>query len=219
MSCGVHHCKNCKYRHWGKDGEDEREDLSFFNTNIVAQSRMLLEGWQIYSHGPMSKYERVKTIIVSHMQESESIKSTILSDDLILQFGNLRLERLGESRRGYIGQQMRQLGRIVKQMRQLTGNKVMTFSQCLDPKHFDNVVTATKQLSKVDKNAKTMNGVVMSGSPSFGLQVGHALAQVCMLKVGRAVRANDRVMKEALSFAELHSSEWTDLIAARLYGH
>ncbi|XP_072022444.1 uncharacterized protein [Amphiura filiformis] len=79
---------------------------------------------------------------------------------------------------------------------------------------FDVIVKATKSLSGKVKQ-KTKNGIQMSKSPSYGLQVGHSIRKCVMLKIGRAIRLRDKEMKlEAQEFDLLYSNEWTDKVSS-----
>ena len=55
----------------------------------------------------------------------------------------------------------------------------------------------------------------MLKTPSFGLHVGHSLKKCAMIKMGRAVRLKDTVMRaEAQDFHLLAQVEWTDTVSS-----
>ena len=77
------------------------------------------------------------------------------------------------------------------------------------PKHYKHYIISGRQ------NKHTKNGVQMLKTPSFGLHVGHSLKKCAMIKMGRAVRLKDTVMRaEAQDFHLLAQAEWTDTVSS-----
>ena len=206
--------KTCKYRPLVMQKEKD-EDEEGKEASIISRSRTLLAGSLTLYKVDHSNYKNLKEKVVSKMRDSrDGVLSIINNDDLILHFGMVKLERSGESRQYHIASKMKQLGRLVKKVHELCQGKQVSLMECIKPQMFDVIIRATKSLSGNVKQ-KTKNGVQISKSPSFGLQVGHSLRKCVMLKKGRAIRLRDYEMKcEAQEFDILLQSEWTDKVSA-----
>ena len=208
------HLRVCSHRPTStKDGGDVKSTVM---KSLKSQCRMLLEGGGYDYHHNDKRVLRVLEVVVHSMRErgGESVKKTVQKDDLILQFGAVLLERKGESRAHDIAFKMRQLSRLVLEVRQITRNSTLTLHKIISGKYFDAVLQATKSLCGV-QDTTTQNGVPMLNTPSIGLHLGHSLAKVCQLKRGRSIRLADEQMKsDVTDFHTLLRDEWTDTISS-----
>ena len=105
---------------------------------------------------------------------------------------------------------MRIMGRLLIELRKLTGNDE-SLSSFLRPESFDDCLVATRSLSKytLDKeNAPEM------GTPSLALKVGYSLSKVAGLERGAGARMKARERVEELgSFIDLINNEWATRIS------
>lgn len=72
-------------------------------------------------------------------------------------------------------------------------------SDFIAPQYYDNVVDAVIELRKENKQ--------------MVLTLGHFVKKLAILKIGEAIRGQDKALKEeAQSFLDLYSSSWTELV-------
>ena len=138
---------------------------------------MLLTGACISTTPEQSS--QVKIDIVSSMRDDQ-IKKIVMYDECILMFGSALLERIGKGKKHSISQKMRQLGRLVIQLREMSQQQG-TLMKYLDGQHFDLVVAVTKRLCRVSSSTTT-HGLQMLESPSLGFHLGHSLAKYALIK-------------------------------------
>ena len=202
-----HHVKKCE--DYTEDDDNETE------YSIVERSRMLLSGSVKAYKSDNDNYKNLKMEVLRKMHNGTE-KEVIQNDDLILKFGSVLLERAGERRRHYIASRMRQLSKVVQTLRVTKKEYAYDYlTDFLVPERFDDLINATLELSG-DATKKTVNGVKMLKTPSFGLHVGHSLRKCAMVKLGQALRVRDKYKEEeARTFEELLSKEWTDLISSK----
>ncbi|KAJ8048984.1 Breast cancer type 1 susceptibility protein-like [Holothuria leucospilota] len=84
----------------------------------------------------------------------------------------------------HISQRMRQLARLVLQLRQDTGNEDSQLRDYINPERFDVVVGAVKEVSKFDQAGTTKVGV-----PSMALKLGHSLKKCAAIVRGIGLRS------------------------------
>ena len=198
------HVKKCKFN----EAKDEDEEYS--ENTVHSQCRMLLEGANLYS---ASDFHDVMKDVVDKMHPGP-IKDTVKQDKLILSLGKALYNQKGKSKKHYISQKMRQLARLVIEVKKKEYYQDKTLDDIICADMFDEVIEATQALSKPE-NKSTMNGVKMTKAPSIGLHLGHLLVKVSMIKRGMAIRMHDDTRKrDTMDFKELHESDWTEKISS-----
>jgi hypothetical protein len=204
------HVRVCKHRRVQEDEEIDEKEFS----SVKSQSMMLLEGAGLHFNQATSKdnYTELNENIIDRMRHDD-ITSVVASDDIIRTFGNGLLEKKGKEKRHEIGQRMRQVARLLIEIRKVIKRKV-DLSSCLSGKFFDTVVCATRQLCVV-QNELTIGGVKMLEKPSLGVHLGHSLLKCCAVKRGMSLRTNSlEALTEASAFAELMGIEWHNKVSS-----
>ena len=130
------------------------------------------------------------------------------TDPLIVTTGNLwLLKNMGNvlKRANYTSGLMRLNARLLNAMRERTGNKKMTVSDCLQPKYFDEMVNATLQCACLD-----MDDESELATPSNAIKLGFEIKRLVGAKKGYAIRTANRAMRDdCADFLELMESEWS----------
>ena len=131
--------------------QDEEGERAIEISSIKSQSRMLLEGAGLHMNQVTSKndYSELNETVIEKMRNHD-VTSVVANDEIILSFGNGLLEKKGTEKRHEIGQRMRQVARLLMEVRKVEKKKV-DLSTCLSGLWFDKVVFATRQLCVVQK--------------------------------------------------------------------
>ena len=90
------------------------------------------------------------------------------NDDIICNYGAIQAEQLGPEHLHEVSQGMRQLARLLTQLR--TDNTVTQLKDALKPECFDHIIASVKSPCSFD-NASTQS----VGTPSLALKLGHAI--------------------------------------------
>ena len=205
------HVRACIHRPSVQDDEGES---ALTISSIKSQSRMLLEGAGLHMNQVTSKndYSELNETVIEKMR-NDDVTSVVANDEIILSFGNGLLEKKGTEKRHEIGQRMRQVARLLMEVRRIEKKKV-DLSTCLSGIWFDKVVFATRQLCVVQKET-TIGGVKMLEKPSLGVHLGHSLLKCCAVKRGRSLKNNSVVEhEESTAFAELMGIEWNNKVSS-----
>ena len=120
---------------------------------VVRQGTMLMPV-------PKNVSERFFHQVISRMKKDDVTKR-ILNDSLIIRFGERKLYAtdIDEHTRGHISSRIRELGRLLKVIRQKTDMAVSTLTQALHPQNFDILI----QRFKVSESLQnSMNNVTTS---------------------------------------------------------
>ena len=153
--------------------------------------------------------ESFKNVIIGSMRV-DPVYIIVKNDKSIMRYGVFLFESQGAHKKAYICQKMRILGRLLQELRRMTG-KEEPMSKFLCPECFDQCVMATKSLSNYklgEENAPEMQ------TPSVALKVGYALTKVAGLERGAAARTKDKSRLEDLrSFIDLIETEWSTRIS------
>lgn len=208
------HVKNCIFNDGPEDAVSDDEDNGDDATegcSVVMKCRMLLAGAQRFSIAS-KEFSELKKIVIDRMRDGNE-RDVIEKDHLILTLGSVSLEKCGSSRRHNISTKMRQLARLVLQLRK--SFPLISLDDCICGEKFDAVVRATRKICGQNKK-KSMSGTSMLNTPSLGLQIGHSLAKVIQIKNGQAIRNGNKDKKDsAQEFKELFENEWTDKISSQ----
>lgn len=195
------HAKKCPFNPSHNDVDQHR--------GCLTSSRILLDEAIVAKDGNLSK-EFVRHVL-SRMYRDE-VASTVKADNLILHFGSVLFRKLGPCRSLDITQRLRQLGRLLNEVRKQC-NECVSLTQVLHGKYFDPLLTATEKLCSVTIDEHRRHSFE---NPSIGLKVGYSLLKCAHLKKGLALRQSDTSMAtEADTFIALHKAEWNDTISNR----
>ena len=138
--------------------------------------------------------------------KSDEVSIAARNDWLIKEIGVVLVEKYGEKQNSLISQKMRELSRLLLQLRETDASPNSSLSDFIKPGRFDDVVSAVKSISKFQFE-KGVQGVA---TPSLSLKIGHSLKKCVNILRGHALRAKDKVLEEdADSFERLIVSEWS----------
>ena len=142
--------------------------------------------------------------------KSDEISLVARNDWLIKEVGVLLLEKHGEKQNHYISQKMRELSRLLLELRQTQVIPDATLSDFIKPGKFDDIIAAVKSLSKFHLKEGTQD----VATPSLPLKVGHSLKKCVNIIRGYALRRKDKDLQEdANNFQKLLESEWSHRIS------
>lgn len=173
------------------------------------------------------KYQKVqakaKLLLLNSTMASSSDNNNILSrlfstmkrdevsliaknDWLIKEVGLFLIEKHGEKQQYLTSQKMRELARLLTELRAADFSPNAQLCDFIKPGKFDVVVSGVKRLSKF----QFQEGVQRVATPSLSLKVGHSLKKCVSILRGQALRRKDKdLQEEADTFEKLLESEWS----------
>lgn len=77
---------------------------------------------------------------------SDDVSRVVKSDKLLLLFGKVQLRKLGLQRAGQVREKMRILGRLIIELRTLTGQESVDIDEFIKPSNFDVCMKAVGKL-------------------------------------------------------------------------
>lgn len=190
------HAKSCKFR------PESMKDAPKYQK--VQQNAKLMLFPAIYndSSGILSK-------LLATMK-SDEISAIARNDELIRDVGVMLLEKHGEKQNNLVSQKMRELARLVMQLRETEFRPDAGLSDFIKPDKFDVVISAVKNISKFH----FQEGVQNVATPSLSLKLGHSLKKCVHILRGHALRRKDKDLQEdAENFEKLLESEWSHRVS------
>lgn len=128
------------------------------------------------------------------------------NDPLIKQLGSVFLDKLGDKHSQLVSQKMRELARLLKQLRETDENPSAGMSDFVKPDKFDVVVEAVKTLC----NFHATDGGQEVEIPSLALKIGYSLKKCVNIIRGRALRKKNKdLLEDADNFEKLLDAEWS----------
>ncbi|KAF5304401.1 hypothetical protein FQR65_LT18870 [Abscondita terminalis] len=167
-----HHLKTC----------NQKAQKITCDKNVIAESNAILN--DVFGVNLSSSYIRR---VVSKIREDE-IGKCCVRDNLILRYGAMQFEKYFDTQAELIRQTMRQLGRLVLKLKELTNNKMLGLSDFLKPDRFDVIVQATKLLCVATENNQNRP---QFNIPSLALKIGYALKKCACIERGSALKKGD----------------------------
>nr|XP_023028017.1 uncharacterized protein LOC111516064 [Leptinotarsa decemlineata] len=129
----------------------------------------------------------------------------------IIKLGALLFEKFSAQQHDYIRQTMRQLGRLLLQMKSCD-KKISSLSEALRPVFFDNLLKAVKCLCSSSFNDQI---VQKYGIPSLALKIGHSLRKCAQIVRSEALRKGDlNTDRETKGFMDIMDLEWRHKISS-----
>jgi len=201
------HSEGCKFSKRANANSDVTQDVA--RKRILGLSRMLLAGASHQADSTIRKKFREE--VLDSMRPDQFGRAS-RADPVILRYGETLHRRLGRERLHDISQRMRQLGRLVIEVRKKHPDETISLDMCLSGTKFEAVVKATERLCELSDNEF---GRPVFRIPSLGLKLGHSLVKCAELKRGAAYRTDDfQMLHDADAFIALHKAEWTSRIAS-----
>ena len=133
--------------------------------------------------------------------KSDEISVIARNDKLIRDVGVMLLEKHGEKQNNLVSQKMRELARLVMQLREAEFRPDAHLSEFIKPDKFDVVVSAVSKFH-------FQRGVQNVATPSLSLKLGHSLKKCVHILRGHALRRKDKDLQEDTdNFEKLLESE------------
>ncbi|XP_071481445.1 uncharacterized protein [Diadema antillarum] len=139
----------------------------------------------------------------------DDVSLAVRHDDLIIKLGAQLLSKFQDSENhyNYVGQKLREMGRLLLQMRSIRPG-INCLSETIDPQVFDDVVRAVNNIAGLDESSGKYK------TPSLALKVGHSLKKCARILMADALKKMDTSQKEkAEQFGELCSIEWAEKVS------
>jgi len=181
------------WRHRCKLREDKKSG------RVMANSAMLLP----IPKGISSKvYE-----VISRMVDGQ-VKVIAKSDEIIMKYAAKLYLRLGVEQHAYIRDKIREVTRLMIEIRKKEGFSDCSLKDCMRPEMFREVVSALRALSGFDETTRQYK------TPSLALHIGHALTACSKIAKGLAIETKNSELLQAIKgFSNLCKLEWTDEVS------
>lgn len=140
----------------------------------------------------------------------DKIKFTVQLDELIMSFAHRLYEKNGSKvhQHQYISQRVRELARLVIQIRQ-EHNDVDTITKVLLPSNWNKLICAVKAVAGFSDETGQFE------IPSLSLKLGHSLSKCAkLLKAKAIIDNNEDGKKNAYDFLELYNCEWIERVSS-----
>ena len=184
------HCRSCEFVESGQESKCQK-DGELLITPVL------------YSAASVSP---ALSQVLGAMKRDE-VSLVVKNDPLILSFGNLLAHGQASSKYVQVSERMRQLAKLVLQLRKVTESSNGDLASFLKPESFDSVVKAVLVESKYEESTATATARL--NTPSLALKIGHSVRKCCNLLVNKALREKDKVVEQdAMSFVRVFDSEW-----------
>lgn len=143
--------------------------------------------------------------------KDDLISMVCRQDKLIVLYGASQFEKYHTTQNELIRQSMRQLARLLIQLRKMDATKIW-LSDWLRPKYFDNIVSAVKNIAGVIYATKARPQFDV---PSLALKLGYALRKCIGIQRGLYLRNEDLPSSNSLdSFLAIMDLEWSIKISS-----
>ena len=135
---------------------------------------------------PNSASSGCQKIICSMQQDAVSF--CIRNDDLICKFGDSLYAKHGheKSQRGYMSQRMRELGRLLLEVRKIDPT-VKTLKDLCKPGQFELAVEGAKKVAGYSEDSENF------AKPGTALKIGYSLKRAAEVLIGQSLMKGDKV--------------------------
>lgn len=140
---------------------------------------------------------------------ADDISEVCKRDILIIHLGALLFEKFSAHQHEYIRQTMRQIGRLVLEIKRLEST-IVEVKDLLLPKNFDTLIKAVRKLCLSSINdVRAQNFKI----PSMALKLGHSLRKCAQIARGFALRKGD--LKTLIKgFMDIMDIEWRNKVSS-----
>ena len=154
--------------------------------------------------------DELKRDILSAMQQDE-VTAALRRDNLIMKFGSrLHFKHSHLPHRWqYVRDRVRQMGRLLVEMRKTTTIKCLT--DCLIPEQFGNVVKAVRSVCGFNPETHLYR------TPSLALKIGHSLKECCRTEINSCAvlgSSADEMKGRFEQFLHLCDGEWSHEVSS-----
>ena len=155
--------------------------------------------------------EDAKSQLIAHVlaiMQQDSVTEAAEGDEVILTLGATLLEKGGSVEATYVSQRMREVARLLLELRKLDNNEE-NLTYFIKPSKFDLIIKAVKNTSGFCMPKYSLGQQSGFTTPSLALKLGHNLKKCAYIIRGFALRRNQNELKEEVnSYLQLHESEW-----------
>ncbi|XP_070178264.1 uncharacterized protein [Littorina saxatilis] len=148
--------------------------------------------------------------VVGRMRD-DAVMRVIANDSLIIKFGSRLFYKkdVEEHTRGNISSRLRELGRLVLELKAKSEMKVASLKQALDPIHFDLVIETVRAMAHFEEPSHAYK------KGNLALKLGYSLKTCCKILVSEAIKSSDKLLLEKVqNFSSLLASDWHDSVSA-----
>ncbi|XP_054272031.1 uncharacterized protein LOC128992470 [Macrosteles quadrilineatus] len=179
---------------------------------VQADSRVLLMSSLKRDHNQPAIF--IENIL--QPMRDDKVTETCKNDPLILKLGNSQFEKYGLTKHESIRQEMRQLGRLLLTLRELSEGGDKTLKDWLEPFEIDNLVAAVKQMCiKIDSENQTLQPQYKI--PPLAVKLRLSLRRCITIERGEALRNCNKSKSESLKdFLDLMEKQWSIQFASIL---
>ena len=170
------HIKSCAYK------PDDDDDAPKYQ-KVQAKARMFLHPAATSSSDNSSILNRLFSTM-----KTDKVSLIAKNDWLIKEVGLFLVEKHGEKQQHLTSQKMRELARLLTELRAADFSPNAQLKDFIKPAKFDVVINAVKSLSKFH----FQEGVQRVATPSLSLKVGHSLKKCVSILRGQAFRRKDK---------------------------
>ena len=132
-------------------------------------------------------------------------------DSLILSLGEQLALKHGhdKAKHSFIRNQLRELGRLLVELRKNQKGGTWTLSMFVSPQLFEDILVATRCVCGFQTTSTSYK------TPSLALKLGHSLKKYAYILKGQAIASGDeRMITQASRYLELHEMEWTNKVSS-----
>ncbi|KAJ8030334.1 hypothetical protein HOLleu_26714 [Holothuria leucospilota] len=143
--------------------------------------------------------------------KADSVARCIKSDSLIVEVASKECFKLGHNTEqdGYIRGKLRELGRLLLQLRETFDEENACLEDFIHPEKFQRVVTAVRSMCGFNDSSHVYR------TPSLALKIGHTLKKVAAIVKGHALeRGDDSLYRRACGFHDLCELRWAEEISS-----
>ena len=151
--------------------------------------------------------------VLSSMRR-DNVGLIVKNDSLILEVAKREYLRLGHdvTQHGYIRNKLRELGRLVIQLRQNTHQPNASLEVFVHPRHLNDIVKAVHDVAGFSE------GKQMYHVPSLALKIGHSIKRCALILQASALEFNLRQKAEqAEQFRQLCEIKWPELVSTHAH--
>lgn len=185
---------------WRHKCVSQNQEVKPPKRQMVSKGRLLL---------PQDTDNAMFNEIMSSMR-SDVISIAVKNDSTIKLLGMRETHKNGHDpdRHGMIRNRMREMGRLLLELRKQTGRDNDKLSNFIRPERFREVVKATKAVASYQTKESSY------GTPSLALKIGHSIVRICGLLKAKAIEDNDSDLKENVqNYEQLHELSWEQEIS------
>ncbi|KAH3809500.1 hypothetical protein DPMN_028112 [Dreissena polymorpha] len=142
---------------------------------------------------------------------NDEISRKVKSDNTILAFGEKLCTKRGhdEKQHNYIRQKLREVGRLLKDMRSCPGNVEKSLENFMYPDAFKFITQSCKNVAGFDGNTNTY------ATPSLALKIGTTLQKCLKILISKGIETNNQDLQtRAEDLSKLFEINWTDDVSS-----